>query len=316
MVMFDGAEVLDVAGPLEVFNVANTVVQQTQPLAPASYVTSVLACSKGPINVSSGLRLCVDQRLQDFQGPVDTLFVAGGTGVQAASRNTSLVKWLKTWASKARRVASVCTGTFLLAEAGLLDGKRVTTHWAAAEELQRQFPSVSVDADSLFIRAGNIYTSAGVTAGIDLALAMVEEDLGREVSLAIARGLVVFLRRPGGQKQFSHHLRSQTQSSSGFANLVDWLISGLDKSISVESMAKRCSMSPRHFARLFRQELRVTPAKFLEQLRLEKARLLLEQNILPIKAVAASCGFTSSEQFRRSFQRNLHTNPCDYHTHF
>jgi transcriptional regulator GlxA family with amidase domain len=237
--------------------------------------------------------------------------VSGGD-VEAAANDPELRRWLRGMARRVRRLASVCSGAFVLAEAGLLDGRRATTHWAGLPILERRYPRIHVDADAIFVRDGRVYTSAGVTAGIDLALALVEEDLGRATALAVARRLVVFLKRPGGQSQFSRHLAAQTIEPGALRGVPEWILEHLDDDLPVERLARRAAMSPRNFARVFRRSTGLTPAKYVEHARVEAARRLLEDGADGLEAVAARCGFASGERMRRTFVRHVGVVPIDY----
>src|SRR5579884_1234245 len=254
---FDDVQSLDVTGPVEVFSLAVR-------LAGARYETSLVAAGTGPVRTSSGLTLVPDRALADFSGPLDTLVVAGGWGVRDAARDPETVAWVRAAAARSRRVASVCTGAFLLARAGLLDGRRATTHWSSCARLAREHPAVEVVTDAIYVRDGNVYTSAGVSTGIDLALALVEEDLGRRVALDIARSLVLFVRRPGGQAQFSATLAGQSASRPGIRELQAWISEHLDHDLSIPALAERAFMSPRNFARVFSREAGVTPGAYVD----------------------------------------------------
>jgi transcriptional regulator GlxA family with amidase domain len=262
---------------------------------------------------SAGLGLAT-QPLPNPRSSLDTLIVAGGWGVHTACSDRALVGWVKARARSARRVASVCSGAFLLATAGLLDGKRAATHWSRCGEFAERFPKVRLEPDPIFIRDGNIWTSAGITAGIDLALALVEADLGREIALAVARQLVVFLKRPGGQAQFSATLALQ-HGNAGFETLHAWIADNLRGDLSVGALARSAGMSERSFVRHYRQATGVTPARAVERIRVEAARHTLELG-LPVKRVAARCGFGSEETMRRSFLRLLGASPQAYRERF
>lgn len=265
------------------------------------------------VTASAGLGLAA-QRLSDPATPVDTLIIAGGIGIASACDNAALIRWIRSRARAARRIASVCTGAFLLASAGLLDGRRAVTHWQRCAEFARRFPAVRLEPDPIFVRDGDIWTSAGVTAGIDLALALVEADLGRPVALAVARQLVVFLKRPGGQAQFSATLALQ-QGDARFEELHAWIADNLRRDLSVASLADAASMSERSFVRHYRRATGLTPARAIERIRVEAARQVLEQG-LPVKRVAARCGFGSEETMRRSFLRLLGATPQAYRERF
>lgn len=307
IVAFDGVQALDVTGPGDVFSLADPT--------GACYQLRLVA-REASVVTSSGLRVTPDAGLRRVPPAIDTLIVAGGSGDRGTSADEELVDWLRRASGRARRVASVCTGAFLLARAGLLDGRRATTHWSACDELARRHPEVEVLPDSIYVRDGNVYTSAGVTAGIDLALALVEEDLGLEVATRVARQLVLFVRRPGGQSQFSHGLAARTASRPGIRELQEWINDHLDHELSVEALAGRAAMSPRNFARVFAAQTGKTPAAYVEALRLERARMLLEDTDDPIDAIAKRCGFGTVETLRRSFARHLHVSPRDYRQRF
>ena len=306
---FDDLQSLDVTGPTEVFSLAART-------ADAPYRIELVAPSSDPIRTNSGLTLVPERAATSVRGAIDTLIVAGGSGVEAACGDERLVSWLRGAASRARRVASVCTGAFLLAEAGVLDGRRAATHWAGCSELERRYPAVEVDHDSIYVRDGDVWTSAGVTAGMDLALALVEEDLGRDVALEVARWLVVFVRRPGGQSQFSSHLRAQVAEREPLRELQEWMTAHLDADLSVPALAERAHMSPRNFARAFAREVGMTPAAYVEALRTDHARLRLESSGQKIDAVAHDCRFGTVETMRRAFHRRLGVGPADYRTRF
>jgi transcriptional regulator GlxA family with amidase domain len=242
--------------------------------------------------------------------------VAGGQGVSEAERDERLIGWLRRAAGRSRRVASVCTGAFLLARAGLLEDRRATTHWAACRTLQRRYPGVRVETEPIFVRDGNVYTSAGVTAGIDLALALVEEDLGNRAALEVARALVLFVRRPGGQRQFSTSLAGQTAERPSLRELQAWITDHLGEDLSVSALADRAFMSERNFARVFRREVGVSPAAYVESLRVERAKLLLQSTPLSVREVGRRCGFGTVETLRRSFARAVGASPADYRSRF
>jgi len=247
---------------------------------------------------------------------IDTLLVAGGRGTAAALRDRPLIAWLRSMAPRVRRVGSVCSGSFLLAEAGLLDGRRATTHWGWCDTLAKQYPAVTVAPDPIFVRDGNVYTSAGVTAGMDLALALVEEDHGRALALEVARQLVMFLRRPGGQSQFSAQLAVQSADREPLRELQAWITEHPDADLSVPTLARRVAMSPRNFARVFTREVGMTPARFVESVRVEAARRRLEESAHGVDSVATACGFGTAESMRRAFLRIVRVPPAAYRHRF
>ena len=315
IVVYPGVQSLDVTGPLEVFTGAQQLIEAAGG-PERGYEVRVLSADGRPLRTSSGLGVIPDGRLARSATTIDTVIVAGGPGHAQAVRDRALVSWIARSSTRARRTASVCTGAFLLAAAGLLDGRRATTHWASARALQLAHPAVRVDPEPIFVRDGPIWTSAGVTAGMDLALALVEEDLDRDVALTIARHLVLFLRRPGNQSQFSATLAAQQAGREPLREVQRAVLEDVAGDHSVEAMAARAHMSPRHFARAFRAETGVTPARHVERVRLEAARRRLEDTSEPIAAVAAVCGFGTAETMRRAFLRTLHVGPSEYRRRF
>jgi transcriptional regulator GlxA family with amidase domain len=309
---FPDVQLLDVAGPLQVLAVANDEAAKRHAAAP--YRVRVIAPDGAQIRATSGLAFATEP-LPDPAEPVDTLMVAGGQGVMRAAGDARLVDWLRARAGAARRTASVCTGAFLLAEAGLLDGRRAVTHWEYCDLLGRRHPAVTVERDPIFIRDGPVWTSAGVTAGIDLSLALVEEDLGRAIALGVARYLVMFLKRPGGQAQFSAALSLQS-TDDHFAGLHDWLAGHLAEDLPLKRLAEQARMSERTFLRRYRDATGLTPVRAIERLRVEAARQLLAETRLSAKRIAARCGFGSEETMRRSFVRLQGVSPQDYRQRF
>lgn len=309
LVGFHAVQSLDLTGPLEVFDVADR-------LAPGRYATEVVSPEPTPFASGSGLRITPDRGLDECRGPIDTLVVAGGTGVEAAVEDLRLVEWIAGAAQRSRRVASVCTGAFLLAAAGLLDGRRAATHWSSAALLAELHPDVEVDPDSIFVRDGNVWTSAGVTAGIDLALALVEEDHGRTTALEIARWLVVFAKRPGGQAQFSAPLAAQLVERPPIRAAQELVGAQPESELTVEALAAHAHMSVRGFARAFRREVGVTPAAYVESVRVERAVQLLETTAADTEQIAAACGFGGVETLRRAFRRRMGVSPGQYRDRF
>ncbi|QGV77581.1 GlxA family transcriptional regulator [Streptomyces ficellus] len=306
VVLFDGVQSLDVTGPVEVFAGASHFAADAYPIRTASL-------DGAPVRTQSGLRLAADTSLADA-APPHTLLVPGGEG--SLEPDPRLVDWLREHAPRARRLVSVCTGALLLAEAGLLDGRRATTHWAFCDQLARRHPGVEVDPDPIFVRDGHLATSAGVTAGIDLALALVEEDLGRDAALTIARHLVVFLRRPGNQAQFSAQLAAQTARREPLREVQRFISEHPSADLSVETLAARATLSPRHFARAFQAETGTTPGRYVERVRLEHARRLLEDTGGGVHEVARASGYGTSEAMRRAFVKTLGTPPAEYRRRF
>ena len=302
---------LDVFGPAEVLGDANRLHGGD----PAYEVHILSAGSDRVISSHVTTPVQTDQTYREYAGPIDTLLVAGGVGAREMRYERGFLDWLRERSGKSRRFGSICTGALVLAEAGLLNGRRATTHWNWCNDL-RSYPRVIVDPAPIYVRDGNCYTSAGVTAGIDLTLALVEEDLGAGVALKVAQMMVVFLRRPGGQSQFSDTLTAQASESRPIADLLAWLPDHIRKDLSVDNLAKRVAMSPRNFARLFQQEVGTTPARHVEDLRLEAARRELESTALSLEEVASVCGFGSAEILRRLFGRRLNVTPGQYRASF
>lgn len=308
-VAYEGVQSLDVLGPLEAFAIAARVRE-------GAYRTEIVTPGGGAVRTTSGVAIGADGALDRCRGAIDTLVVAGGVGVHGFAGDAGSIACIRGLASRSRRVASVCTGAFALAEAGLLDGKRATTHWSACRALAAGHPGVAVESDPIFVRDGSVSTSAGVTAGIDLALALVEEDLGPRVAVTVARWLVLFVRRPGGQAQFSAQLAGDAARSEPLRDLQAWIVDHLDADLSVPALAARAFMSERNFARAFRAEVGMTPAAYVETVRIERARLLLEAAPATVDEVARRCGFRTPETFRRAFRRRLGVAPADYRDRF
>jgi transcriptional regulator GlxA family with amidase domain len=317
LVGFEGFQLLDIAGPLEVFSKANMHMPATT-AAPFRYETIVASPSGGAITSSSGLQIGGTRALADLREPLDTVMVAGAPEValREAGTSTGLVPWIARRATDTRRVASVCTGAFLLGVCGLLDGRRSTTHWSAAKALETVVPGTEVVADAIFVGDGHVFTSAGVTAGIDLALAFVEHDCGPRVALAVARDLVLYLRRVGGQSQFSASLAAQASAADGLRGIVAWIEEHPDADLSVPALAERAAMSERTFARAFLAETGMTPARFVELVRLDRAKQLLETTSWPLARVAARSGLGSAATLGRTFRRRLGITPQDYRDRF
>ncbi|MBN6772475.1 GlxA family transcriptional regulator [Pseudomonas granadensis] len=307
---FANMQILDVTGPLQVFASANDLARQRG--IPVPYAPSVIASGGGAVMSSAGLAVLAEPLPSE---PSDTLIIAGGWGIYPAAEDLQLVDWVRQHGNQCRRVASVCTGAFLLAASGWLDGRRVVTHWTRCEQLAQQHPNLHVEANPIFINDGPVWTSAGVTAGIDLALAMVEEDLGRDIALDVARHLVVFLKRPGGQSQFSVTLSLQNQGNR-FDELHAWIAENLTCDLGIATLAEQAGMSERSFVRHYRAGTGQTPARAIELIRVETARRLLSDSALPVKRIAANCGFGSEETLRRSFLRAIGITPQAYRERF
>ena len=310
-VIFEDVKLLDVSGPLQVFSDANKI------LGHAHYVTTVASLSGGPVTTDTGVLLNTRRLAGLGMDTPDTLIACGGNGVFEASLDIRMVRAMSKASEKCGRVASCCTGAFLLAACGILKDRRAVTHWQYCNQLAQQYPAIMVDPDPIFIEDDGIWTSAGVTAGIDLALAMVEADHGRDIALKLARELLVYVKRPGGQSQFSEALKQQARTTSGrFDALHLWMRENITQDLRVDSLARRCAMSPRSFARVYAAETGQTPARMVEQIRVDIARALLEQSTDSIKHIADISGFGNDERMRRSFLRQIGISPQAYRQRF
>lgn len=306
-----GVQLLDVSGPLDVFAEANN--QRGREI----YRLQVMGLDRQVISASSGVRLLPDLALTDpLPAPADTFLVAGAPGIKGFTLDDGLLAALRQQALASRRFGSVCSGALLLAAAGLLDGRHVATHWAVADYLSAAYPEVMVDADAIALRDGPVRSAAGVTSGLDLALMMVEEDIGRETALAVAAQLVMYFKRPGGQSQFSRKGQPSLAGRSTLQDLQRWVQAHLSENHNVKSLAARAGLSPRHFNRLYQQQIGLSPGEWLEQVRIAQARQLLEAGHLSLKHIAADCGFSSVDIFRRAFVRQVKTTPAQYRKFF
>jgi len=304
-----GVQSLDVVGPAEVFWEAARRLGD-----PDAYQVQIMGISDLPIRGTGALRFLPDRTIHDPDELIDTLLVAGDPSFQELE--PAVIQWLARRAPQTRRYGSICTGVFLLAAAGLLDGKRVTTHWECADKLRQDYPALSIDPDKIFIREGQLSTAAGVTSGIDLALALVEEDHGRDIALIVARYMVVFLKRPGGQSQFSAHLTAQVADKGPIQSIAEYVLTHLRLDLSVEILAGRANMSIRNFSRVFLRDIGATPADFVEAARLDAARRMLQDSSVPLQRIADRCGFADVHSMRRVFQRKLGVGPTDYRATF
>ena len=305
---YEGVTALDVVGPSEAF--ASAYVDDQH-----AYDVVMLGLTRKPFTAESGI-VFKPHRGLDAKVDLDTLIVPGGCGLRNPRLNAKVVSWVRANAPRIRRVASVCTGIYGLAATGLLDGRRATTHWRFARDVAEKFPAVALEPDALFLKDGPFYTSAGVTAGIDLALALIEEDLGAPAALAVARELVVYLKRPGGQEQFSEPLQFQIESTDKLAELASWMRGHLRGDLSVEALAARACLCPRQFTRRFTRVFQRTPAAFVEDLRLAEAQKRLSMRSITVEGVAASVGFRSADAFRRAFERRFGISPTRYRRQF
>ena len=320
-IIFPDFQVLDVTGPMEALGKVNDdIPDQPDNTRPRGYAISLLAKHPGPIKSSGPASLIADRSYLDITArelnSLDTLIICGGKGARQALSDRVLIGFIARASHHARRVVSICTGAFLLAKAGLLDNRQATTHWDSVDLLAQSYPLITVQSDPIYVRDGKFWTSAGVTAGIDLSLALIEEDFGPKTALAIARRLVVYMMRPGGQSQFSAQLKFQRPADNRLSSLVEWIERNPSKDLGITALAAQSAMSERHFARCFANEVGITPARFVEQTRLEHARRLLEQSDLPLGKIAHDSGFASAEVLRRTFQRHLHLPPSDYRGRF
>lgn len=306
--IFPGLQSLDAVGPAQVFGSANQVLRRE------AYRIKFVATEPGAVPTSAGFALHAENLRAVPAKSVDTLLCPGGEEepLRAALRDTSFMRWINDAARTAKRACSVCSGAFLLASTGILSGRNAATHWASTAELQRRFPDVKVDPESIYVADGKCWTSAGVTTGIDMALALVEEDHGRDAAMAIARRLVVYMRRPGHQTQFSAALNAQDVKDDKLANLASWVEANLTKRLDVETLAARAAMSPRSFHRHMREELNMSPAKFVESVRLDAARRWLDEDSLDLAAVAARAGFSGPDHLIRAFSRRFGVTPAAY----
>nr|QIY76619.1 GlxA family transcriptional regulator [Streptomyces sp. RLB1-33] len=311
MVVYAGALALDITGPIEVFDTANRLLTASD----VPYRIDFVSADAPLVRMSSGM-VVEASPLEAAQGPIDTLLVPGGWGLKSALRDRALVSWIGQAAARSRRVASVCGGSFLLAEAGLLNGRRATTHWAYSEAMACRYPDVTVDAEPIFVWDGPFVTSAGVSTGIDMALALLEADHGAALALETARFLVLFLKRHGGQAQFSAVLDAQWADHPPIRAAQEWILENLHNRLPVAEIAQQANMSQRNFARVFRREVGTTPGQYVERTRIARARELLETTDLTIREIARRCGFTAPETFFRSFGRTLGLTPKEYRHRF
>ncbi|KXU94127.1 AraC family transcriptional regulator [Caballeronia megalochromosomata] len=314
IVIYNGFKALEAIGSLSVFTYANFHLER-RGLA-GRYDVKLASIKRGDIVSDTGVSLTAAKRIDTLALPHTAIIVGAWQIEQAVGQAPEIVQWVEAAANRMQRTAALCSGAFFLAAAGLLDGKRATTHWAVADALKAKYPAIRVDADCIFIREGNLWTSAGVTAGIDLALALVEEDFGLDLALDVARDLVVYLKRPGGQSQFSSHLVSQATHNPGIRDVQDWILANLEREISPADMAERLSMSVRNFNRSFKRETGTTPSTFVTRARIEAARRMLEEGNLPAKTVAANSGFRTYEAMRKAFQHALGITPLTYRERF
>jgi transcriptional regulator GlxA family with amidase domain len=304
-------QMLDVAGPMDVFSEACILLRD-----PDAYSMRIIGLTPDPVTALNGTRFLPDASIGTSLEGFDTLLIAGAPGIRAYESQPDVIEWIAREAHHVRRIASVCTGAFILAHAGLLNGRQVTTHWNSASRLASTFPEIKVEPNKIFVKDGPIYTSAGVTASMDLALALVEEDHGRSVALSVAKQLILFLKRPGGQSQFSMHLEAQATEIGPIRNIHEWILDHIAGDLSVGVLAERAGMSARNFARLFKRETNVTPGEYVEAARVEVARRMLEEGNTPLKKIASLCGFADQNGLRRAFMRQINVTPMEYRQRF
>ena len=314
---FPGVEILDIGGPMEVFTFANLFLQSQGIVKEPAYIIEVLAEQPGTVTTLSGLQIIANRSYNDASSDIDTLIIPGGNIISYPFyKDSELMAWIRSMSTRVRRLVSVCTGSFALAESGLLNGLRATTHWDFCQHFSRDYPQVKLEPDQIFVQDGNIFTSGGITSGIDLALALLEDDWGHEAALFVARYMVVFLKRPGGQSQFSNYLTTEATNRPDLRVLQTWIIQHPAEDLRVEALAMRMCMSSRNFSRLFLSETGVTPAKYVEMARIDAARHYLETGELSIDMIAEKSGFLDPERMRRAFLRELGVNPKNYRDRF
>lgn len=314
MLAYPDAQMLDVTGPLEVFARTSRWLRDTWGRNEPAYEIEVAAATAGPVRMSSGLEVLARRPYAEVTA-CETLLVAGGIGWAAAAEDAALLAWLRRMAPKVERLGSICTGALILAQAGLLDGRAATTHWAYCERLAALAPGCTVEPDAIFVESGRLFTSAGVTTGMDLALELVERDWGKATAVAVAQELVIYRKRPGGQGQFSRFLEAERRGDV-FGQLQLWVLDHLHEALPLERLAGAAGMSPRHFSRRFRAEVGVTPAAYVAKVRLEEARRRLESGAQALKEVARTCGFADEQNLRRAFRRHVGVAPREYRERF
>ena len=309
--VYDGLQTLDLAGPLDVIGAANECTTDGS----TPYSTVILGLDRQPVRTETGLLIVPDAALEEAP-PLDTLIIPGGCGSRVINRDERLLRWIRARAEDTRRIASTCTGIYVLAATGLLDGRRATTHWRFADDVRARFPAIRLDVDQLHIRDGSFHTSGGLSACLDLTLALIEADLGNPVALAVARHMVMYVKRPGNQAQFSEPLQAQSSGQGPLARLPEWLIDHLPEPLPVARMADRANMSVRNFCRVFSRTFGMSPSRYVERLRLERSRLLLTSTRSPVERIAGNVGFESADAFRRAFRRHYGASPREYRERF
>lgn len=306
---------LEYMGPLQVFDEARIFLEYWG-RPELAYQIEFVGTRAGTVYDRKGLSIDVRTPYHRLRGAVDTLIFQSVDEADESLRDEHFIAWVARMSQHARRIVSICTGSFILAESGVLNGRRATTHWCACEDFQRRYPDVQLQADAIYVKDEHVYTSAGATSGMDLAIALIEEDFGREFSRRVAQGLVMFLRRPGNQAQFSVQVATERPESEHAQSLQDHVLNNLSDDLRVEALAEHFHMSPRNFSRVFRKALGVAPGKYVEQCRLERARQLLEQSNKPVSLVAEVCGYATPDGLRTAFERNLGVTPKAYRQSF
>jgi len=314
-VLYPGCVALDLVGPIEAFNYVALMAAEEAGAPELGYRITLIGEEIGPVPSMSGLRLCADTSYKKFNEALNILLVPGMKSGDCSYQQGGLPEWIKAQAVRSERIASVCSGAYVLAHAGILAGHKVTTHWNHGNILQQSYPDIHVDATQIHCKSGNIYSSAGVTAGIDLALAIIEEDFGRALALKVAKRLVVFLKRPGDQAQFSDLLSAQSVATR-FTALLEWAEGHLASDLTIEALADQCAMSPRNFSRMFHSDIGLPPMHYIRQRRLERARLLLEDTEQSLAMIARSTGFMTVERLARTFRSAWHVSPAQYRKRF
>ncbi len=313
IVGYDNITSLDLSGPLEAFSSA--CIEDSKGDRQACYKVTIAALGAKTFYSESGLCMTATCLLNSLHH-LDTLLIPGGSGIRKSATSQKLAHWISRHERRIRRIASVCTGVYGMASTGLLNGRKVTTHWRYAADLAERYPELRVEDNALYVRDGKFYTSAGVTAGIDLSLALIEEDFGAQVALSVARDLVMYVKRPGGQEQYSEPLRFQVESTSRFADLAAWMVGHLDRDLSVEALAEKINLCPRQFTRRFKDEFKTTPAAFVQRLRLDEARKRLTAADFTVENIADSVGFRDPDSFRRAFVQRFGVAPTEYRNRF
>jgi transcriptional regulator GlxA family with amidase domain len=313
IVGYDGITSLDLSGPLEAFSSAS--IEDSQGKRQVCYKVTIAALGAKTFCSESGLRMTAACSLNSLRH-LDTLLIPGGSGMRKPGASRKLARWISRHEHRIRRIVSVCTGVYGVAPTGLLNGRKVTTHWKHAADLAERYPELKIDGNLLYVRDGKFYTSAGITAGMDLSLALIEEDFGAQVALSVARELVMYMKRPGGQEQYSEPLKFQVASTSRFADLAAWMVGHLDTDLSVETLAERINLCPRQFTRRFKDEFKSTPAAFVQRLRLDEARVRLAASDRTVENIADSVGFRDPDSFRRAFVQQFGLAPTEYRSRF